>query len=96
MMTNVFTVYVCRIGSIMFIIYKLLLSYCKQPNISIKFIGIMSFKENFKSRQREHMTCVNTEPGIYRGKESNPTDLEVVQHCLMGFQTDHLVIQPAK
>lgn len=35
-----------------------------------------------------------TEPGIYRGKESNLIDPEEVQRYLKGSLKDHLVIQP--
>lgn len=50
------------------------------------------FSWNWKRDKR--ILFVEARPGIYRGKENNPADLEEVQHCLMGSQKDHLVIHP--
>jgi hypothetical protein len=41
LMINRNTVYACRIGSIMFIIYKLLLSYCNSTKKKKKVVVIM-------------------------------------------------------
>lgn len=38
--------------------------------------------------------CTDFKPGIYKGKESNLVDLEVVPHCPVDCRKDHQGIQP--
>jgi hypothetical protein len=56
-----------------------------------------SFRPELSSRwqRNKHKSCIEIEPGIGKGKESNLVDPEEVQHCLAGSQKDHLAIQPA-
>lgn len=38
--------------------------------------------------------CTDFKPGIYKGKESNLVDLEVVPHCPVDCRKDHQGIEP--